>query len=168
MGGAHMKTIYFAGGCFWGVEEFFSRIKGVTSTEVGYANSHVENPTYEMVCSGETGAVEAVKVDYDPDLISLKKLLSAFFSVIDPTTLNQQGPDRGTQYRTGIYSIDEQELAQIGSVVQREQNKYEKHIVTEVLRLTNYYPAEEYHQNYLKKNPTGHCHIDLDKLHRMG
>ena len=134
-----MKKIVLAGGCFWGVEEFLSRINGVVSTEVGYANGRTENPTYEDVCTKNTYFAEVCLVNYDENIISLKELLSKFWTIIDPTSLNKQGNDVGSQYRTGIY-----------------------YVVTEVKPLENYYKAEEYHQKYLKKNPNGYCHIKLD------
>lgn len=156
-----MKEIVLAGGCFWGVEEFISRIDGVADTEVGYANGRRKNPTYEQVCTGMTGHAEAVKVKYDENKLSLNSLLEKFFSIIDPTIENRQGPDRGTQYRTGIYYIDENDKDIILNVVKDEQKKYEKEIVTEIEPLESFYEAEEYHQGYLKKNPNGYCHIDL-------
>lgn len=157
-----MKTIYLAGGCFWGVEEYFSRLDGVVETEVGYANGHVENPTYREVCTGQTGHVEAVKIVYDSKIISLDKLLSKFWSIIDPTVLNRQGPDIGSQYRTGIYYVDEEDLSPINASLWMERVKYDQLIVTEILPLESFYRAEEEHQQYLKKNPGGYCHIDLD------
>ncbi|NBI05523.1 peptide-methionine (S)-S-oxide reductase MsrA [Senegalia massiliensis] len=156
-----MKKIVLAGGCFWGVEEYISRINGVTDTEVGYANGNRKYPTYEQVCTGTTGHAEAVKVEYDENNLPLYTLLKKFFSIIDPTIENRQGPDRGTQYRTGIYYIDENEKDTILKVVQEEQKKYHKKIVTEIEPLNSFYEAEEYHQDYLKKNPNGYCHIDL-------
>ena len=157
-----MKTICFAGGCFWGVEEFFSRIPGVVSTKVGYANGHTENPTYEDVCRKDTGHAEACLVEYDPEQISLQKLLDRFWSIVDPTLVDQQGPDRGNQYRTGIYYLDEDDLSIITQSRDKEQKRYDKPIVTEIEPLRTFWDAEEYHQKYLKKNPGGYCHIKLD------
>lgn len=157
-----MKNIVFAGGCFWGVEEFFSRINGVIKTEVGYANGRTENPTYEEVCHKNTYFAEACYVTYDESIISLDKLLNEFWSIIDPTTLNRQGNDIGSQYRTGIYYIDEDDLDIIDPSKKKIQNQYEKTVVTEIKPLENYYKAEEYHQKYLKKNPGGYCHIHFD------
>lgn len=157
-----MKDIYFAGGCFWGVEEYFSRIDGVIDTEVGYANSKVENPSYELVCSGVTDSAETVKIIYDENIISLEKLLEKLFLVIDPTLLNRQGNDIGSQYRTGIYYNKDEDFEIINSYIDRIKNNYDKDILTEVLKIKNFYPAEEYHQDYLKKNPNGYCHIKLD------
>ncbi|NLJ33454.1 MAG: peptide-methionine (R)-S-oxide reductase MsrB [Firmicutes bacterium] len=158
------KKIWLAGGCFWGVEAYFARIKGVVATSVGYANGRGDSPTYEKISS--TGHVEAVEVTYDPDIISLERLLTYFFRVIDPTVKDRQGPDIGTQYRTGIYYGDEADQACIKRVLNREQKKYSRPIVTEVMPLQNYHLAEEYHQDYLAKNPGGYCHIDLAALPR--
>ncbi|MDA3845996.1 MAG: peptide-methionine (S)-S-oxide reductase MsrA [Vallitaleaceae bacterium] len=157
-----MKNITFAGGCFWGIEEYFSRIDGVLSTTVGYVNGHKKEPTYEEVCSGRTGHAEAVSLDFNPDIVSLKDLLKAYWAIIDPTVLNRQGPDRGTQYRTGIYYKDPLDLPVIKESLNQEQLDYVDPIVTEVLPLDYYYDAEGYHQDYLKKNPGGYCHIKLD------
>ena len=156
------KKIWLAGGCFWGVEAYLGRIKGVVATSVGYANGRGDSPSYEEIPS--TGHVETVEVSYDSSIISLERLLSYFFRVIDPTVKNRQGPDRGIQYRTGIYYEDEVDLAVIQKVVNNEQKKYRQPIVTEVMPLQNYHLAEEYHQNYLEKNPGGYCHIDLSNL----
>ncbi len=158
------KVIYFAGGCFWGVEEYFSRIPGVMETSVGYANGNTENPSYEDVCYRDTGHAEAVEVTYDPARIPLSGLVEAFFKIIDPLSLNRQGNDVGSQYRTGIYYIDAADAEFIAGVVAEEQKKYARRIATEVEPLKNYYPAEGYHQDYLKKNPNGYCHINLDRF----
>lgn len=157
-----MKEIYLAGGCFWGVEEYMSRIKGVVDTEVGYANGIKDNPTYEEVCTGITGHTETTYVKYDDTIISLEELLYKFWNIIDPTMLNRQGPDIGNQYRTGIYYIDEEDLQIINKTLEEEKNKHDKSIVTEIMPLKCFYKAEEYHQDYLKKNPSGYCHIDLN------
>lgn len=157
-----MKEIVLAGGCFWGIEEFFSRIEGVLETEVGYANGRTPNPSYEDVCYKNTGYAEACFVKYDEVKLHLDKLLEKFWSVINPTTLNRQGPDLGSQYRTGIYYINEADKETIIKSKDQEQLKYDKKVVTEVKPLENYYIAEDYHQKYLKKNPGGYCHIKLD------
>ncbi|CBZ03747.1 peptide-methionine (S)-S-oxide reductase MsrA [Clostridium botulinum] len=157
-----MKEIVLAGGCFWGVEEYMSRIKGIVETKVGYANGIKENPNYEEVCSGTTGHAEACYIKYDESIISLEELLNKFWSIIDPTVLNKQGNDRGTQYRTGIFYLDEKDLNVIIKSKSQEQKNYRKPIVTEVELLKCFYEAEEYHQKYLKKNPEGYCHIHLD------
>lgn len=156
-----MKEIVFAGGCFWGVEEYMSRIKGVSETKVGYANGKTENPTYQEVKTGETGHAEACYVKYDDAQISLKELLKRFWRVVDPTVLNRQGPDEGTQYRTGIYYINDEDLPIIRESMEEEQKKYSEPIVTEIESLKCFYDAEEYHQKYLKKNPGGYCHIKI-------
>jgi len=156
-----MKEIVLAGGCFWGVEEYFSRIPGVIETKVGYANGTVENPTYEQVKTSTTGHVEAVYLKYNEDKISLEELLDKYWQIIDPTILNRQGPDIGSQYRTGIYYIDKDDEEIILKSKNEEQKKYDKPIVTEIKPLKTFYPAEEYHQKYLKKNPNGYCHIKL-------
>ena len=158
------KTIYLAGGCFWGTEEYFSRLYGVTDTECGYANGITENPSYEQVCRGDTGHAEAVRVRYDAEKATLPALLSEFFKTVDPTSLNRQGGDLGTQYRTGIYYTDDADLPDIRAAVEREQKKHARPVVTEVLPLQCFYEAEEYHQDYLKKNPNGYCHVDLGLL----
>lgn len=153
------KTIYFAGGCFWGTEHYFKMIKGVIGTTVGYANSIMENPSYKDVCSGDTLAAETVKVDYDPSLVSLEFLTRMFFHAIDPTSLNRQGNDIGTQYRTGIYYTDNEDLAEIYKVFEEQRSTTEGEIVVEVKALQNFYAAEDYHQDYLDKNPDGYCHL---------
>lgn len=157
-----MKEIYLAGGCFWGVEEYFSRIRGVTKTEVGYANGRRKNPSYEQVCTGLTGHTETTKVEFDEKEISLEEILNKFWKIIDPTVKNRQGPDRGSQYRTGIYYVDEEDRETIFKTLEEQKRNYDKPIVTEIEELKVYYKAEEYHQDYLKKNPTGYCHIDLN------
>ncbi len=157
-----MKEILLAGGCFWGIEEFLSRIEGVLETEVGYANGRTSKPTYEDVCYKDTGYAAVCHVKYDEVRLSLDMLLEKFWSVINPTTLNRQGPDLGSQYRTGIYYISEGDKDTIIKSKDKEQLKYDKKIVTEVKSLENYYRAEDYHQKYLKKNPGGYCHIKLD------
>lgn len=157
-----MKEIALAGGCFWGVDEYFSRKKGVISTKAGYANGVKENPTYNEVCTGRTGHAETVLVKYDEAVISLTDVLEKFFKVIDPTILNRQGNDRGTQYRTGIYYLDEADIPKIEEFIESKRKEYSAPIVTEILPLKNFYDAEEYHQDYLKKNPRGYCHIDLN------
>lgn len=158
-----MKTIVLAGGCFWGVEAYFNQIPGVENTKVGYANGNLDDPTYEDVKQGNTGHAEAVYVAYDPDKVTLGHILDKFWGIVDPTLVNQQGPDVGHQYRTGIYYMDEEDVSLIKESFEAEQKKYELPIVTELEKLQKFYDAEEYHQKYLKKNPTGYCHIDLSK-----
>lgn len=154
------QTIYLAGGCFWGTEHFLGLLHGVEQTEVGYANSNVPNPTYREVCTGRTGAAETVKVVYDPEEISLPFLLSLYYETIDPTSLNKQGNDRGTQYRTGIYYTTPDQKPLIEKSLQNLQKEYSKPLAIEVGPIENFYPAEEYHQDYLDKNPGGYCHIN--------
>lgn len=156
-----MKEIYLAGGCFWGLQAYFDMKDGIEKTVVGYANGNTLKPTYEQVCTNTTGYAETVFIKYDENKISLDRILELFWKVIDPTSLNKQGGDRGTQYRTGIYFIDENDEIVINKSLQNEAEKYNKQIVTEVEKLKNFYPAEEYHQKYLEKNPNGYCHIDL-------
>ncbi|MGM0396581.1 MAG: peptide-methionine (S)-S-oxide reductase MsrA [Bacillota bacterium] len=156
-----MKEIYLAGGCFWGVEEYFSRIEGVVDTDVGYANGRRENPSYEQVCTGTTGHAETTYVNYDETVVSLEYLLDKFFKIIDPTILNRQGGDIGNQYRTGIYYTDEEDLPIIEKKIEEVGTQYREPIVTEVEPLTLYSSAEKYHQDYLKKNPGGYCHVDM-------
>lgn len=156
------KEIYFAGGCFWGTEHFFKQVRGVVATEVGYANGNIENPSYEEVYTDTTGFAEVVKVEYDPKVINLDKLLTLFFKTIDPTSLNKQGGDIGTRYRVGIYYTDKQEESIIANALEDLSKHYEKPIVVENEPLKNFYSGEEYHQDYLEKNPNGYCHIGLE------
>ncbi len=156
----NIKNIYLAGGCFWGTEHYMGLIPGVVDTEVGYANSVLPNPTYKEVCTGLTEAAETVKVEYDADAVSLQSLLHLYFKTIDPTSRNRQGGDHGTQYRTGIYYTDALDLPIIEEAVSRLQRDYSIPVVIEVMPLKNFYKAEDYHQDYLDKNPGGYCHID--------
>lgn len=160
------KEIYFGAGCFWGAQKYLALIPGVLETEVGYANGHTENPTYKEVCENETGFVEAVKVIFDDEVVTLPFLLDLFFDAIDPTTLNRQGGDIGTQYRSGIYYKDESDVAIIDKAITTLQTQYASPILVEVKPLQNYYIAEEYHQDYLDKNPTGYCHIGPDMFEK--
>lgn len=155
------RTIYLAAGCFWGAEHYLKLIRGIQHTEVGFANGNTENPTYKEVYTDTTGFAEAVRVDYDPDIISLKLLIELYFKAINPTSLNQQGEDRGTRYRTGIYYTDPADLYIIKGVVDEVAKGYDRQLVVEVEPLRNFYPAEEYHQDYLDKNPDGYCHLPL-------
>ena len=159
-----LKDIYFAGGCFWGVEEYFSRIPGVAEVTVGYANGNTEKPTYEQVLTQRTGHAETVHVRYDPDAVSLQILTEQFFKIIDPTSINRQGNDRGTQYRTGIYYVDDADRPLLENIMQQIQTQYTKPLAVELLPLTRFDPAEEYHQDYLRKNPGGYCHVDFSSL----
>ncbi len=154
------KTIYFAGGCFWGTEHLFSLVPGVTGTEVGYANSDVANPSYKEVCTGRTNAAETVKVDYNPEEVTLRQLLELYLMSVNPLTLNRQGNDVGTQYRTGIYYTSADDVAVVDSVLSELDKRLGRKSVIESGMLKNFYPAEEYHQEYLDKNPGGYCHVN--------
>lgn len=156
-----MKEIYLAGGCFWGTEHYLKQIRGVVSTEVGYANGNGENPSYEEVYTDATGFVECVKVVYDPAILALGKIVELYFHSIDPLSLNKQGNDIGTRYRTGIYYTDAGDRAAIESVYNAVAKKMGVEIVVELEPLRNFYVAEEYHQDYLDKNPNGYCHLPL-------
>ena len=158
------KIIYLAGGCFWGTEKYLQNIPGIISTEVGYANGNTVNPTYREVCYNNTGHAEAVKVEYDDDKIGLPYILELYYAVINPVSVNRQGGDIGTQYRTGIYFIDDQDEPVIQESINELQKKYKEKIAIEVKPLDNYYIAEEYHQKYLDKNPEGYCHIGAAKF----
>ena len=159
-----MKTIYLAGGCFWGLQRFFDQFDGVIRTDAGYANGPNDRdalnvpPSYEDVCRN-SGHAETVRIDYDENAISLTQLLEYYFMVIDPVSVNRQGNDTGIQYRTGIYYTGEDQLPEILTVYQREEEKAGKTLAVELKPLENFYPAEEYHQKYLEKNPGGYCHI---------
>ena len=154
-----MAEIYLAGGCFWGLEEYFSRISGVLATSVGYANGQVETTNYQLL--KETDHAETVQVIYDEKEVSLREILLYYFRVIDPLSINQQGNDRGRQYRTGIYYQDKTDLPAIFTVVQEQERMLGRKIAVEVEKLRHYILAEDYHQDYLKKNPSGYCHIDV-------
>ena len=161
---SRLREIFFAGGCFWGVESYFSQVPGVRSATVGYANGDTANPSYQEVCTGKTGHAETVHLVYDPDQVSLQTLTEHFFLIINPLTLNRQGNDSGSQYRSGVYYTDESDLELLQQVRDAEQEKYTAPIQTELLPLRCYYLAEDYHQDYLEKNPGGYCHIDFSSL----
>ena len=149
----------FGAGCFWGVEAAFRRVKGVLSTTVGYSGGPFKGPTYEDVCTGTTGHAEVVEVDYDPDKVSYDELLKVFWEIHNPTTMNRQGPDIGTQYRSVVFSHNsEQQAAAEASKEKLQRNgHYKNPIVTEITPASEFYKAEEYHQQYLAKNPGGYC-----------
>ena len=153
-----MKTIYLAGGCFWGVQKFFDQFEGVISTEVGYANGPDAAPSYRDVCNS-SGHAETVKVIYDESVISLTELLKFYFMVIDPLSVNRQGNDIGIQYRTGIYYTDDDQLAEAKAVYEAEEKTAGAKLAVELEPLVNFFSAEGYHQKYLVKNPGGYCHI---------
>jgi peptide-methionine (S)-S-oxide reductase len=152
--------ITLGGGCFWCTEAVFVRVRGVLDVESGYSNGHVQRPSYEQVCTGNTGHNEVVRLTFDPTQISLKQILSIFFAIHDPTTLNRQGNDVGTQYRSGIYYSDP-EQAQTAQALMDEitaAGLFEAPLVTELLPLANYWPAEDYHQDYYEHHPNqGYC-----------
>lgn len=162
-----MKEIYLAGGCFWGTEAYFQRLPGVVDTEVGYADSVIDPPTYEDVCAGDADAAEAVRVEYDPNVISLPLLLEAYFRTIDPTSINKQGNDRGRQYRTGVYWTDADDAPVVENAIAKLEQRIGKPVVIEASHLRNFWPAETYHQDYLQKNPFGYCHINLADARRF-
>jgi peptide-methionine (S)-S-oxide reductase len=155
------KTAIFGAGCFWGVEAAYRLIPGVLSTRVGYLGGTMDNPTYRDVCSGRTGHAEVVEVAYDPARITYDDLLTVFWENHDPTTLNRQGPDVGVQYRSAIfYEDEEQKAAAIASKEERDRSgKYRRPIVTEITPASTFYPAEDYHQQYLEKRGLASCHI---------
>ena len=153
-----MKTIYLAGGCFWGVQKYLDQFDGVIATEVGYANGPDEAPSYQDVCQS-SGHAETVKVVYDESRITLTELLGYYFMVIDPLSVNKQGNDTGIQYRTGIYYTDEEQRSEAQQVFVAEEEKAGSRLAVELEPLQNFFTAEEYHQKYLVKNPGGYCHI---------
>lgn len=153
--GGNVKTIYLAGGCFWGLEKYVGLVRGVTGTEVGYANGTRDNATY----MDGSGSAETVKIEYDPEVAPLPFLLGLYYDAIDPTSINRQGNDVGTEYRTGIYFTDPADEAVIRESISELQKGYSAPIAIEVGPLVRYSPAEEYHQDYLDKNPGGYCHI---------
>jgi len=157
------ETAVFAAGCFWGTEEYFRRLPGVLSTVVGYAGGTTVNPTYEEVCTGKTGHAESLKIEFDPAKISYGDLLKHFFRMHDPTQLNRQGNDVGTQYRSVVFYQDEEQREAAASLIasMTKSGKYSRPITTELVAAMPFYPAEEYHQDYLVKNPGGYCHVDL-------
>ena len=156
-----MKTIYFAGGCFWGTQKYFDQFEGVTRTEVGYANGPDDAPSYQDVCAS-SGHAETVLVEFDESVISLEKLINCYFLVIDPTSVNRQGHDTGIQYRTGIYYSDPDMLGTILKEYKKEEELVGEPLAVEVKPLENFFTAEEYHQKYLDKNPAGYCHIPAE------
>ena len=156
-----MKEIYLAGGCFWGAEHYFRNIEGVVDTEVGFANGDTPAPTYEQVYTDTTGYAETVRVIYNPDGLPLDELLRAFFCAIDPLSLNKQGEDEGTRYRTGVYYTDPADLPVAMRVFEEIQAEYSSPLAVELLPLKNFFVAEGRHQDYLVKNPDGYCHLPL-------
>lgn len=161
-----MKKIILAGGCFWGVQAYYDKVTGVKKTEVGYTDGDFPNPTYEQVCNGSNHA-EAVKIEFDETEVSLKRILDHFFQIIDPTLLNRQGNDIGKQYRTVIFYDNDEDLNFIDDYIEKIKNNFKKPIKTEVKLAPEFYPAEAYHQKYLRKNPCGYCHIDLSLVDEL-
>ena len=165
------QTIYLAGGCFWCTEAVFDRVEGVLDVESGYANGHVNHPSYEQVCEGTTGHAEAIKLVYDPQRIALKTVLQIFFGTHDPTTLNRQGNDVGTQYRSGVYYTDPAQKAVVEDLIQEINTEeiFAAPIVTEVQPLQSWWPAEDYHQDYFLRNPNaGYCaFVVAPKVHKL-
>jgi peptide methionine sulfoxide reductase msrA/msrB len=162
------QTAIFAAGCFWGVEEYFSRVKGVINSESGYTGGTKKNPSYEEVCTGKTGHAESVRITFDPKVVSYEQLLKHFWELHDPTSLNRQGNDVGSQYRSAIFFTNPEQEKEARASVETlaKSGKYSGKIVTEIVPAKEFYPAEAYHQDYLKKNPGGYCHIDLRKAAR--
>lgn len=156
-----LREVYLAGGCFWGTEAYLRKLPGVVETEVGYANGRTDRPTYEQVCSGATGHAECVRVTFDADVIPLPLLLQAFFRTIDPMSLNCQGNDRGEQYRTGIYWVDPFDGPAVANALHDLRPHCPRPVVVEAEPLRAFWPAERYHQDYLRHNPDGYCHVDL-------
>ena len=156
-----MATAMFGAGCFWGVEVLFQNLDGVLSTEVGYAGGHLDNPSYEDICTDKTGHAEVVRIEYDPSVVSYDALLDVFWNNHNPTTLNRQGPDAGTQYRSTIFTFDDEQVA--AATRSKEQveksGKWPQSIVTLIEPAQNYFPAEDYHQQYLAKKGLSSCHI---------
>lgn len=156
-----MSSATFAAGCFWGVEATFRQLPGVTSTRVGYIGGDFENPTYQDVCSSRTGHAEAVEVVYDPAKVSYDKLLEIFWDNHDPTQLNRQGPDTGTQYRSAIFfhSSEQEAASKASKAVLEKTHRFNRPVVTQIVPAVKFYPAEDYHQQYLEKRGMATCHI---------
>lgn len=159
-----LKRIVLAGGCFWGVEAYYKQLKGVKKTTVGYANGNINNPSYEDLKAKRATHSEACEIYYNPDQISLDIILEHMFRFIDPTSVNKQGNDIGIQYRTGIYYTNTKDKKIIEEFISKKQKLYGKKIAIEVEEEKGYYLAEEYHQDYLDKNPTGYCHINMNLI----
>ncbi len=161
-----IEKAILAAGCFWGVEAYFKKVKGVVNTEVGYCGGHKENPTYEEVCTGNTGHAESILIEFNNEIVTYEEILEHFWKIHDPTSLNRQGADVGTQYRSAIFYLnDEQRKKALKSKEKQEKSgKYKFSIVTRIEPAGKFWPAEEYHQDYLDKNPNGYCHVDLSLL----
>ena len=162
---ANMRTLYLAAGCFWGCQAFFDQMKGVVKTQVGYANGNTVNPKYEDLKHGQATHAETVKIEYDENLISLDKILDYYLFIIDPYSVNHQGEDYGIQYRTGVFYEDDNYGNEIKSHLKKREDELNKGPFAILIEpLENFYPAEEYHQDYLKKNPHGYCHVNLNSI----
>jgi peptide-methionine (S)-S-oxide reductase len=159
-----MKKIVVAGGCFWGVEEYYRRLIGTYETRVGYAQGVTDTPEYKIVCSGRTLHAEVVEITYEESMLSLQKVLEHLFRIIDPTSLNKQGGDIGTQYRVGVYPETEEDYRIAQEFIASRQKDYAKPLVFELEYLKKFWKAEDYHQEYLVKNPGGYCHVDMHKI----
>jgi methionine-S-sulfoxide reductase len=158
----NIQTIVLGGGCFWCTEAVFLKIKGVMKVTSGYSGGSTKNPTYEQVCTGKTGHAEVLKIEYDPEIVSLETLLDLFFTIHDPTTLNRQGSDVGIQYRSIILYTNEEQKTIAQNFIKNIQKKFDKVIVTEIKQLDAFYPAEDYHQNYFGKNPNNpYCSFQI-------
>jgi peptide-methionine (S)-S-oxide reductase len=166
---SELQTATVAGGCFWCTEAVFKQIQGVESVTSGYAGGHVEEPSYEAVCSGDTGHAECVQVEYDPDVIGYEDVLTVFFATHNPTTKDRQGPDVGSQYRSAVFYHDEAQREAVEATVDDLEEQYSDPIVTEVEPLETFYPAKEYHQDYYERNPDqGYCAVNIDpKLEKL-
>jgi len=169
-----METVTFGSGCFWCTEAMFQQLKGVSSVVSGYSGGHVENPSYEQVCTGRTGHAEVCQIQFDPEQIPFEELLDVFFSTHDPTTLNRQGNDVGTQYRSVIFyhSERQKQIAERVKAELGESGTWKNPIVTEIVPFEKFYPAEDYHQNYFRNNPNqGYCRLvispKLDKFQKV-
>lgn len=162
--GEHMKTIVVAGGCFWGVEEYYRRLKGVVSTRVGYAQGVLDQPSYEQVKTGKTLHAEVTEVTFDETILSLDKVIEHLFRIVDPTSLNKQGHDVGTQYRVGVYPSNQDDFDHVKALYELHQKHYDKPLVMELQFLKTFYDAETYHQKYLVKNPGGYCHVNMNLI----
>ena len=154
-----IKTVYLAGGCFWGMQKYLKLINGVLATEVGFANGHTENPSYKEVYTDATGHAETVRVDYDADVLDLQDLVRFFFKAIDPLSVNRQGEDCGTRYRTGVYYTGDDEREPIMEIFEEVSGEVGGPLAVECCPLDCFFPAEQYHQDYLDKNPQGYCHL---------
>ncbi len=162
-----MAVLYLAAGCFWGAQHFLRQLPGVLSTRVGYANGRTENPSYEQVKHEHTGHAETVEVQYDQAVLPTAELLDCYYLCIDPTSVNRQGEDEGEQYRTGIYYTDPALLPDIQASLDRLAARYDKPLAIQLEPLAQFFPAEDYHQDYLIKNPNGYCHIPRDLIQKV-